>query len=80
MTKTYKFELPPIDLTEFNQFKSDCDEDNDYDPNEDFWDNYDYCYECTGYGDDYYFDEETGEWESACETCPYNPVNNDWYD
>ena len=30
----------------------------------------DMCYECTGYGDDYYFDEETGELESSCCTCP----------
>ena len=22
-------------------------------------DDYDHCYECTGYGDDYYFDEES---------------------
>ena len=28
-----------------------------------FW-----CYECKGYGDDYYFDED-GELVSACETC-----------
>ena len=30
---------------------------------------YEICYECTGYGDDYYFDKETGECESACEDC-----------
>lgn len=30
---------------------------------------YEICYECTGYGDDYYFDKETGEYESACEDC-----------
>ena len=30
----------------------------------------DMCYECTGYGDDYYFDEETGKLESSCDTCP----------
>ena len=29
----------------------------------------DVCYECTGYGDDYYFDED-GELVSACEDCP----------
>ena len=77
--KTYKIEFIPLDLTEFNQFKSECDEDDDYDPNDDFWDNYDYCYECTGYGDDYYFDED-GELQSACETCPHNPLNDDWND
>ena len=27
------------------------------------------CYECEGYGDDYYFDKETGEYESACDDC-----------
>ena len=29
------------------------------------------CYECTGYGDDYYLDEN-GEWVSACDDCPLN--------
>ena len=32
---------------------------------------YDYCYECQGYGDDYYMDEH-GEWVSACDDCPHN--------
>ena len=36
---------------------------NDYD---------DYCYECTGYGDDYYYDEEKGEYVKACDDCSYN--------
>ena len=27
------------------------------------------CYECTGLGDDYYFDEN-GELVSACDKCP----------
>lgn len=31
----------------------------------------DYCYECTGYGDDYMLDEN-GEWVSRCPDCPYN--------
>ncbi len=43
---------------------------------EDEWDYYedkwDHCYECTGYGDDYYYDEETGEDVSACDGCPWN--------
>lgn len=32
------------------------------------------CYECTGYGDDYYLDED-GELVSACDDCPNN---TDW--
>ncbi|MBQ1779396.1 MAG: hypothetical protein IIZ93_14680 [Acidaminococcaceae bacterium] len=31
----------------------------------------DKCYECTGYGDDYYYDEDTGEYVHACDECPY---------
>ena len=31
----------------------------------------DRCYECTGYGDDYYMDEN-GEWVSACDDCIWN--------
>jgi len=30
----------------------------------------DICYECTGYGDDY-FENAEGELECACWTCPY---------
>lgn len=41
----------------------------------------DYCYECAGYGDDYYFNAKTGEWESACDKCPFNEVNDEnWTD
>lgn len=28
-----------------------------------------HCYECSGYGDDYSFDEETGELVPNCEDC-----------
>ena len=31
----------------------------------------DCCYECTGYGDDYYFDENN-ELVCACDDCPFN--------
>lgn len=34
--------------------------------------NADVCYECTGYGDDWYIDPETGEQVSAYHVCPYN--------
>lgn len=36
----------------------------------------DRCYECTGYGDDYYLDDN-GEWVSACDECPYNKNDDD---
>lgn len=42
----------------------------------DDWNNYDYCYECSGYGDDYYFDED-GELVSACEECPFNGMEDE---
>ena len=29
------------------------------------------CYECTGYGDDYYVNDE-GELVRVCDDCPYN--------
>lgn len=38
----------------------------------------DYCYECTGYGDDYYYDEELNDLVCACDDCPYNDSN--WED
>ena len=37
---------------------------------------YDYCYECTGYGNDYYLDEN-GEWVSACDDCPINDLREE---
>ena len=40
-------------------------------------DDYDHCYECTGYGDDYYFDVEKDEWVCACDDCSYNGMEDD---
>lgn len=34
---------------------------------------YDYCYECAGYGDDYSFDDD-GELVCNCDSCPFNPA------
>lgn len=48
---------------------------NDLDDYEE--DTYDYCYECGGYGDDYYTDEY-GELVCRCHECPMNP--NSWDD
>ena len=39
--------------------------------------NGDRCYECTGYGDDYIWDAETGEYVIACQDCPYNRNEDD---
>ena len=36
----------------------------------------DFCYECTGYGDDYYIDEN-GELVCACDDCPFNIHNKE---
>ena len=38
--------------------------------------NYDYCYECGGYGDDTCEDEE-GNLISACAECPHSSVSFD---
>lgn len=40
---------------------------------------YDYCYGCTGYGDEYYYNED-GELVCLCDNCPYNgsDLENDW--
>ena len=39
------------------------------------YDDYDVCYECSGYGDDYFINED-GELECACPTCPF--FYHDW--
>lgn len=44
-----------------------------------FWDDYDWCYECRGYGDDYRYDED-GELVSSCDDCPNNPNRRDSWD
>ena len=31
----------------------------------------DRCYECSGYGDDYYWDDERQMYVKACDDCPY---------
>jgi hypothetical protein len=40
-------------------------------------DNYEMCFECRLYGDDYRYDDE-GELTSACGDCSYNSLN--WED
>lgn len=60
------------------------EEDNDMDyeyEEDDPWEDFDWCYECTGYGDDYYLDEH-GELVSACDDCPHNRsyYDDDWDD
>ena len=37
-------------------------------------DDYDWCYECTGYGDDYYVDAN-GDLVSSCTDCPHNQLD-----
>lgn len=32
----------------------------------------DRCYECGGYGDEYYWDEELQEYVRRCDECPWN--------
>lgn len=44
---------------------------------DDLEDRYDYCYECSGYGDDYFMNDE-GEYESYCPYCRNNPNRDDW--
>lgn len=34
-------------------------------------DDYDWCYECTGYGDDYH-EDANGDLVSSCPDCPHN--------
>lgn len=43
------------------------------------WDDYDYCYECQGYGDDYFVNDD-GELECYCSQCSCNPSLYDWDD
>lgn len=49
------------------------DEDDLYDDYDDYDD---HCYECGGYGDDYYIDD-SGELVCACMDCPFASWNRD---
>jgi len=39
----------------------------------------DYCYECGGYGDDYYTND-SGEWVKRCPQCPFYKHDEEWED
>ena len=39
-------------------------------------DDNDRCYECSGYGDDYYIDDD-GELVCACSDCPFNGIDTE---
>ena len=39
----------------------------------------DYCYECGGYGDDYYTNDN-GEWVKRCPQCPFYKHDEEWED
>lgn len=47
-----------------------AEDDDDYDDLEEEYE-YDICYECSGYGDDYFINDD-GELECRCPTCPCN--------
>ena len=61
----------------------DVDEDYecDFEESDEYQDALDYCYECGGYGDDYYFDED-GEMVCRCPECLMNPdrLDGDYID
>lgn len=42
-------------------------------------DDYDACYECSAYGDDYFINED-GDLECYCFKCPLNRDDDDWDD
>ena len=66
-----------------SEITNDGWDDDEYEEDlNDYWDDdFDWCYECGGYGDDYFVNED-GDLESACPTCPHNPhyYDDDWDD
>lgn len=40
------------------------------------WEDYEYCYECSGYGNDYSFDDD-GELVCNCDDCLFNQERSD---
>lgn len=43
------------------------------------YDDYDTCYECEGYDNNYFINED-GELECACFDCPFGALDNDRWD
>lgn len=54
-----------------NEEKMLMQSESDEEEFEDDWE-YDRCYECTGYGDDYFINDD-GELGCFCPQCPMNP-------
>jgi len=48
------------------------------DKDDEFREDYDYCYECGGYENDYSFDDN-GDLVCKCDDCPFNPVRHDYF-
>ena len=66
---TWLYENHKTDLSEYiSWFFENNSEEADSEEQD-----YDYCYECGGYGDDYSYDENTGEMICNCDTCWNNP-------
>lgn len=68
-------------MDENNNFNDDFDdteeiEDDNYDDEINPLYDADYCYECSGYGDDTYIDDD-GNIQSRCLECPFNMYSYD---
>ena len=61
-------------MTDTLPFDEYDDDDLPFEDDDD--DEYDVCYECTCYGDDYFINDD-GELESRCSTCPFREVKDD---
>ena len=62
------------------QQKERQNELEDFDDEDESEFDYDVCYECAGYGDDYHYDPDIDDFVCNCDDCPYNPVNQDDFD
>lgn len=58
-----------------DEFESIEPEDFDDEDESEF--DYDVCYECAGYGDDYHYDPDIDDLVCNCNDCLCNPVNQD---
>lgn len=63
-----------LELENYDSYTEVVEENEDTSDTSDNWDDYDRCYECGGYGDDYYYDIEKDELVSNCPRCPYGSI------
>ena len=66
----------PITIKKIDRIEFMLDNFDEFPQADDSWDDFDWCYECSDNGDDFYTDEN-GEQVWRCLDCPFDPLKDD---